>query len=149
MALPRSCNQKGMFMSNGKRFVGLISLCTLSLLAGCVTEGVEAQKDKFTLIQPGVTTRTLVEQSFGTPDAVDTVEGKSILIYSYLKTSANFLSVFGSLDYNRQSYQFVINPSGKVESCVLQEYHGSSGVFGGAGKEQPVKATPLLPTTVQ
>jgi hypothetical protein len=145
---PRS-QSEGMFMSIAKTFVGLVTICMLSLSTGCVTQGVEAQKDKFTLIQPGVTTRALVEQSFGPPDAVDTVEGKTILLYSYFKTSANFLSVFGSLDYDRQSYQFVINPSGKVESCVLQAYHGSSGMFGGPSKEKPVKTEPLLPTTMQ
>jgi hypothetical protein len=138
-----------MFMLNRKRFVGLIGICTLSLLGGCLTQGVEAQKDKFTLIQPGVTSRALVEQSFGPPDAVDTVDGKSVLIYSYIKTSANLLSIFGSLDYDRQSYQFVISPTGKVESCVLQQYHGSSGMFAGPAKEKPVTTTPPLPTTMQ
>ena len=73
--------------------------------------------------------------------------GSHILIYSYIKTSANLLSIFGSLDYDRQSYQFVISPSGKVESCVLQQYHGSSGMFSGPAKEHSVTAAPLLPTT--
>jgi hypothetical protein len=130
-----------------KRLAGLIGLVTLPILSGCLSEGVAPDKGKFTLIQPGVTSRALVEQSFGPPDAVDTVDGKSILIYSHIKTSANFLSIFGSLDYDRQSYQFVITPSGKVESCTLQEYHGSTAMFDGTAKEKPVTAAPLLPTT--
>jgi hypothetical protein len=134
-------------MLNRKHIAGLLSFCTLPFIGGCLSEGVAPDKGKFTLIQPGVTSRALVEQSFGPPDAVDTVDGKSILVYSHIKTNANFLSLFGSLDYDRQSYQFVINASDKVESCVLQEYHGSTAVFDGTAKEKSVTTAPLLPTT--
>jgi len=45
----------------------------LLLSCGCMSEGVKAEHDKLSLIQPGVTTRAQIEQSFGPPDAVDSV----------------------------------------------------------------------------
>jgi hypothetical protein len=64
------------------------------------------------------------------------------MIYSHIKTSANALCWLGSLDYERQSYQFILNKNGTVESYALKEFKGSSGVFDATVKETPADAAP-------
>ena len=44
-------------MLNRTMFAGLIGVCGLSLLGGCLDQGVTVEKDKLALIQSGVTTR--------------------------------------------------------------------------------------------
>lgn len=137
-------------MLNRTRFAGLLGIFGLFFCGGCLTQGVKAEKDKFALIQPGVTSRALIEQSFGPPDAVDTVGDHTVLIYSYMKASFGLLGIAGALDYDRQAYQFVLDKSGRVDSCVLREYQGSSGIFSGPGKEKAVSDAPAAlgtPTT--
>ncbi len=127
----------------------VLALPILLLAGGCLTQGVKADKDKFTLIQPGVTSRALIEQSFGPPDAVDVVGGDhKVLIYSHIKASTGLLGILGSMDYDRQAYQFVLGKSDVVESCILREYHGSTAMFDGTAKETLVNPKPDASVTM-
>ena len=64
------------------------------------------------------------------------------MIYSHIKAQGNALCFLGSLDYERQSYQFILNKNGTVESYALKEFKGSSGMFDATVKETPADAAP-------
>lgn len=123
--------------------IGLVGVIGVFISAGCVSQGVKAEQDKLALIQPGVTTRAQIEQSFGPPDSVAPVDGHQVLIYSRFKAQGNVLGFLGSQDYERQILQFVLNKDGKVETYSVKEFKGSSGVFDATAKETPV--TPGAP----
>ena len=123
--------------------------CASLLLSGCMSQGTTVDHQNLGTIHPGLSTRAEVERTFGKPDAVNTVAEDHVLIYSHIHVQPNIWAwipiadiFLAGADYDRQSFQVILNSRDVVESYQVAEYKGGSsgGVMNDYVKESPTTA---------